>query len=264
MDPGKGAPSQLRFRKSVTSLGPDDVAALQAGVTKMVAVSDDRGYEHWAGIHGLPLPMWCHHGDLFFLPWHRAYLYQMEQFLLDQEPAASLPWWDWTDQAGIPAVYGDTTLADGTANPLATAPITGIPDAQFTQDGIPKSTVTFRRPKAPLGLPSAQLVEQILGLSDFADFSNQLEGQVHNRVHVWVQGTMGMVPLAAYDPVFWAHHTMIDRLWALWQLRHPGAGPDPSMLSAALPPFSMTVGQTLDITALGYQYAASVSGTAPN
>lgn len=68
-----------------------------------------------------------------------------------------------------------------------------------------------------------------------------------------------MVPLAAYDPIFRAHHTMIDRLWALWQLRHPGAGPDPSMLNTALPPFSMTVAETLDITSLGYQYAASVS-----
>ena len=25
---------------------------------------------------------------------------------------------------------------------------------------------------------------------------------------------------AAYDPIFWAHHTNIDRLWSLWQLNN--------------------------------------------
>ena len=35
---------------------------------------------------------------------------------------------------------------------------------------------------------------------------------------------MSQIPLAAFDPLFWAHHTMIDRLWALWQQAHPGAG----------------------------------------
>ena len=229
----------------------------------MVAIADERGYEHWAGIHGLPLPIYCHHGDLFFLPWHRAYLYFMEQYLLDQEPAVSLPWWDWTDQLGIPPAYSDPALADGTPNPLASAPVTGIPDAQFTQDGVPRVTQTYRRPKHPAALPSPDLVEQILQLPTFDDFSTQLEGQVHNLVHWWTGGTMSMVPLAAYDPVFWAHHCMIDRLWALWQLRHPGADPDPGMLNAALAPFPMTVAQTLDITSLGYQYAQVVGVATP-
>jgi tyrosinase len=106
-------------------------------------------------------------------------------------------------------------------------------------------------------------VSQVLQLNDFPDFSMQLEQQIHNRVHLWVGGTMGMVPLAAYDPIFWAHHCMIDRLWALWQLHHPGVGPDPSMLADPLPPFPMTVAQTLDITSLGYQYAQSVHGANP-
>ena len=44
-------------------------------------------------------------------------------------------------------------------------------------------------------------------------------------MHIWVGGHMGQIPFAAYDPIFWAHHTMIDRLWRLWQLRHPGTLP---------------------------------------
>ena len=57
---------------------------------------------------------------------------------------------------------------------------------------------------------------------------------------------MGQIPWAAYDPLFWAHHAMIDRIWRLWQLRHGAVGPPQSMWNVALPPFPMTVGQTLE------------------
>lgn len=72
---------------------------------------------------------------------------------------------------------------------------------------------------------------------------------------------MGMIPFAAYDPVFWAHHTMCDRIWRLWQLRHTGSNPPASILDEALPPFRMTVRQTLSVTALGYDYAASTASS---
>jgi hypothetical protein len=35
---------------------------------------DERGYQHFAGIHGLPLPAYCTHDSPLSLPWHRAYL----------------------------------------------------------------------------------------------------------------------------------------------------------------------------------------------
>jgi tyrosinase len=70
---------------------------------------------------------------------------------------------------------------------------------------------------------------------------------------------MGDPSVAAYDPIFWAHHGMIDRLWYLWQLKHPGFRFSEAYLEIALPPFSMTVRQTLDITRLGYDYAAATA-----
>jgi tyrosinase len=70
---------------------------------------------------------------------------------------------------------------------------------------------------------------------------------------------MGQIPWAAYDPIFWAHHTMIDRLWRLWQIRHPNPVLPASLLNQALPPFPMTVADTLDIFALGYRYAAATT-----
>jgi tyrosinase len=43
---------------------------------------------------------------------------------------------------------------------------------------------------------------------------------LHNRVHVWVGGSMS--PLSSpNDPVFFLHHCNVDRLWAEWQREHP-------------------------------------------
>lgn len=223
-----------------------------------MGVSDDRGYRHYAGIHGLPLPMYCEHGSPLFLPWHRAYLYFFELALQDQVAGVSQPWWDWTSaashQSGLPVAYTETT----NGNPLTGSMIDPVAVQQATQEGDPIAPdKTVRQPGAPGELPTAAQVEAVLATGDFLDFSNQLES-IHNGVHVWTGGTMSEIPLAAYDPVFWAHHTMIDRVWRLWQLRHPTAGVPAGLLGEALPPFPMTVHQTLSVASLGYDYASTV------
>jgi tyrosinase len=254
--------SVLRQRRSVDGLDEAGLAALRRGLSAMEGLSDDRGFGHWAGIHGLPLPIWCVHGSPLFLPWHRAYLYFFEQYLADQEPQAALPWWDWSTQTGLPAAYAEPNLPDGSTNPLGSGPITGIPEGQFTRANLPIAAVTSRLPDDTSALPGPDQVAAVLDAADFTDFTQQVE-DLHNGVHVWVGGTMGLIPVAAYDPIFWAHHTMIDRLWYLWQLTHPGADPDADLLDTALAPFSMTVRETLDVTTLGYSYSAAVSSATP-
>ena len=66
------------------------------------------------------------------------------------------------------------------------------------------------------------------------------------------------IPLAAFDPLFWAHHTMIDRIWSLWQQANPGvpASGTVSLTQGLKLSPGMNVGQTLDINGLGYIYAA--------
>jgi tyrosinase len=62
--------------------------------------------------------------------------------------------------------------------------------------------------------------------SALLSFRNLLEGWagtgLHNRVHVWVGGSMGP-GTSPNDPVFFLHHCNIDRIWALWQEAHPTA-----------------------------------------
>jgi len=56
--------------------------------------------------------------------------------------------------------------------------------------------------------------------------------------------------ITAYDPLFWSHHSNVDRLWALWQETHSGKPES----TGALAPWSMTVEDTYSIKNLGYEY----------
>ncbi|HEU5003946.1 MAG TPA: tyrosinase family protein [Actinomycetota bacterium] len=248
-----------RVRPNVDAMSSTQLASFRQAFSGAMGVNDDRGFQHQAGIHGLPLPMYCTHGSPLFLPWHRAYLYFFELALQDQVAGVSLPWWDWTSAAshqhGLPAAYTDTSGN----NPLTGSAINAQAVQQGPSVGIQHPpTHTNRSPSPVSELPTPADVTSVLALGDFLDFSTQVE-QIHNNVHVWVGGTMSEIPLAAYDPVFWAHHTMIDRLWRLWQLKHPTAGVPSGLMNEALPPFPMTVSQTLSVTTLGYDYATAVA-----
>jgi tyrosinase len=67
---------------------------------------------------------------------------------------------------------------------------------------------------------------------------------------------MGDQAFASYDPIFWAHHATIDRIWRIWQRDHSGASLDPQLMGQALEPFPLTAAQVLDVKKLGYDYAS--------
>jgi len=102
-------------------------------------------------------------------------------------------------------------------------------------------------------LPNASAVAAAMTNGTFNTFASALEG-IHNSGHVWVGGSMGSVPFAPCDPVFWMHHCEIDRIWAEWQATHPGQNPTLPGSSATMDPWTETEMDTRDITALGYQY----------
>jgi tyrosinase len=246
------APQALRHRRSVRRLTAGQLAAFRKAISAAQVIGDDRGYQSWAGIHGLPLPKSCVHHSELFLPWHRAYLYMFEKALQERVPGVTLPWWDWTNHAsGIPDAYARQRV-DGRKNPLFDSPI------QPSGRTNPAQTRTNREPLSPDELPPVEEVRFVLENKDFLTFQTELES-IHDGIHEWTGGTMGVIATSAYDPLFWAHHCMIDRLWYLWQLRHSRVGVPASLLDRALAPFPMTVRDTLDITLLGYDYAASTA-----
>jgi tyrosinase len=288
----------MAIRESIRGLAesPAKLQLLRRACTRMMSLGDDRGYEWLASVHFLPFPGWCEHGTLLFLPWHRAYLYFFELGLQtrlgagfsERQPAdpeladVGLPWWDWASAEshveGIPEPY-DVAEADGDENPLRRGEITNCPGRDNSFVGV-WSTALLRAVRAqlpgaltPTGTPrtlrdpdeadelprQATLDNIVLQQSTFESFSNSLES-VHNDVHVWVGGAMSQVPTSSYDPIFWSHHAMIDRLWYVWQNSALGQDPPAVFLDTVLRPFPMTVRDTLRIDQLGYDYAVQVSG----
>ncbi len=250
----------MHTRVEVRSMTTDALASFREAIKASMEISDDRGFSAWAGIHGLPVPTSCKHWDPLFLPWHRAYLYLFEKSLQDRVAGVTLPWWDWTSlesrAQGIPA--SDTDRSN--TNPLRRGRVV-IDRADIaklrTTPGLlsaGSNPTTVRDPDVPANLPRDATIASILNAPTFSDFSSRMEN-VHGDVHGWVGGSMSQVPIAAFDPIFWAHHAMIDRLWYVWQLRHPNAGPPAAMLNRALDPFPLNVAQVLDIRQMGYDYA---------
>jgi tyrosinase len=263
----------VKWRRNAEQLTPDQLERLREAFRRAMAIKDDRGYWGHAGIHGLPLPDHCRtaHGTDLFLPWHRAYLYRFERALQDRgDPGVTLPWWDWaspgsqTDGGQLPRAFA-VRRAGNRQNPLFSAEVDPVGLDQWNRQRPPPPFAYARRTErfpGQLGaLPTEPQIRRMLRIDDFRTFSGALE-EIHGSVHVWVggeRGHMANVPFAAFDPVFWAHHCMIDRLWRLWQRAHPQAVLPAGLHTRALRPFELTVGQVLDVGPLGYDYASATT-----
>jgi tyrosinase len=228
----------------------------------MMQIGDNRGYNYLAGLHGVPgWYCWHHQRNTrtvrrarLFLPWHRAYLYRFEQSLQDQDPQVNVPWWDFFSEIsrseGIPKAFSDPFVEDSEPNPLYSFHMY-VPTANP-----PLDSDTVRSPASPLDLPTREDRDRLFTLTDFGDFNDEME-DIHDRIHAWAGGSMAQVALAAFDPLFYSHHAMIDRIWWLWQLEIGNSGIPPMMHDIVLEPFNLTVSDVLNIYDLGYDYASS-------
>jgi tyrosinase len=263
--------ASLIVRKNVNSLSPPELQALRDAYARAERIFDNRGYNYYAGFHGIPNWFCPHHDSSWraainarlFLPWHRAYLIYFERAIRDQTDPnwkVGIPWWDWGSPSshitGVPEAFSFYTT-NGQLNPLFSAWIYA-PNARP-----PISRWTRRFPGDPRLLPTQTRIEGLLNLSQFNDFSQQIE-DIHDFVHGWVGGNngtvggdMGNLGTAAWDPLFWSHHCMIDRLWYVWQLRQGINNISPELLPLVLQPFGLTVRDVLNVNALGYEYAVS-------
>jgi len=245
----------------VHNLSDDQVAAFRDAYRQMMQINDNRGYQYFAGLHGVPSWYCWHHQQnahsaqqmQLFLPWHRAYLYNFEMAMRDRVPGVTLPWWDWTlrspRQSGIPNIFGVLKVGNQT-NPLVTFRI-NLPN---TSPALVHNTK--RHPGNPDDLPAQSNVDDVLSRTDWNDFTDAIE-DVHDAVHGWVSGDMGVVGTAAFDPIFWSHHAMIDRIWWLWQVRNGSGNISTDLLDTVLAPFNFRVRDVLNVNDLGYDYAAA-------
>ena len=262
----------VRQRPSVSELSAAQLDELRNAFHDLQQTTDERGYQHLAGVHGLPLPAWCDrygHGKPTFLHWHRAYLWAFELALREAGNGhdVMLPWWDWINEPRIPAAYADENAPDGAPNPLFSVRINDVAlqegangEGDERAQELSQFPDTFRDPGLPgTALPTKDDIDKVLAYPDFETFTAKLEDW-HGAVHMWVGGHMTDVPYAAYDPIFWAHHAMIDRIWRIWQLGPSKASSlPPKIASMVMQPFNKTAADTLDPNALGYDYAVSAT-----
>lgn len=171
------------------------------------------------------------HDGRNFLAWHREYLATIEARLIAINPLVTIPYWDWvTDRSAIPAALTDPgDLADW---------------------GITRGSSFSGN-----SLASAAQLNSLLANSAFGAFQSTLEAApFHNRLHNLVGGTM-VTSASPADPLFWLHHAFIDKIWADWQVLHPGVNPsNPSEVLKPPPIMMRNVAQVLDTRALGYVY----------
>ncbi len=270
------------------------------------------GYPRWSKIPGTPkvpvtpLPSqslinqyWdqCQHGTWFFPPWHRGYLYAIENILrgiivgLGGPGSWALPYWNYFgtgNEYKIPPAFTQPKLPDGTANPLLVTARYG-----YKNDGI------IVIPLAQWGITQdCQLLPAYTGIQpsyyggDVTGFEHPgpdkrgtLEDNPHGAVHVAVGGQnpagigglMTIPDTAALDPIFYLHHCNIDRMWDEWNASGKTNPADSNWLNGPVAtgdrkflmpkpdktPWSYTAKMVNDISQLDYTYEPPTHTVAP-
>jgi tyrosinase len=219
------------------------------------------------------------HLSAAFGPWHRVLLAHFEAELRAIDSSVTLPFWDWTDPDSTNAVFADDFLgsdgrdSDGQVMDGPFAFSKGnwrvvVKDDDSNPDFLARSLGAD--PSATALPDKVQDQDPVMALTDYDDtpwyddmrtapaqrarvdqlFRFRLEYDLHNLVHRYVGGDMGLAA-SPNDPVFWLHHCNIDRLWSLWE----------QTAGAAVRYAPMTggpAGQSAD-TALIYNFAGAAS-----
>ena len=168
-----------------------------------------------------------------FLAWHRQYLNIMESRLREEKPNVTIPYWDSVTDRTIPVALLDPTL---------------LSDLSVTRSWNPGWLADSR-----------DLTAAITFSGSFTGFQSLLEGTVHGGTHNAVGGNMARASSPA-DPLFWLHHSFIDKLWADWQ-ESPNDDNPPNIQESLMPSsfstgvdFSIQIKDLLKISALDYSY----------
>ena len=211
----------------------------------------DTSFPGWGEIPGppavptTPLPsqtiqgqFWkqCQHQTWYFAPWHRGYLIALEDQIrliiigLGGPSDWSLPYWNYfgpDDEFRIPPAFTEKTLPDGSPNPLYVYARFGINgdgniyiDTSKVSEACQDNTVYTGSNAAT---PSPGYGGPLTGFSHRGDSTGNLEKNPHNPVHTQIGGSyeeiwglMADSGIAALDPIFYLHHSNIDRMWAAW------------------------------------------------
>jgi tyrosinase len=204
-------PLMVRVRKDANVLTPGERDRFLAAFAKLNNQGAGR-FTDFRNMHtnaGSPEA----HGNAGFLPWHRAYLLDLERELQAIDPSVALPYWRFDRPA--PNLFSPDFL--GVANATGTVQFSASNPLQFwVTDGVPGIN---RRPFFNTATASANVISEAATLALGASYPafRAMEGSPHGSAHTSFGGSISSIPTAARDPLFFLLHCNVDRLWAKWQ-----------------------------------------------
>ena len=219
-------PVMVRIRKDANQLGPAERDRFTTALGKLN--NEGAGlFKDFREMHRLLVALMQAHGNPGFLPWHRAYLLDLERELQRIDPSVTLPYWrfdrpapnvftaDFMGDSGV----GDTVVFSG-ANLLRQWQTDGVPG--ITRDpgfDVQAATANVISEASTLGLGGDRPNAVFDGGPSPAAGFDLMEFNPHGNAHTsfvppsWLRSA-GTAPR---DPVFFLLHCNVDRLWARWQ-----------------------------------------------
>lgn len=158
-----------------------------------------------------------------FLPWHRMFVLYLEQIVrqVSGRMDFTLPYWNYTSYD--PAKRGILPLQFRMPADPVFASLYRADRTSLANSGQP---IHKYQAGDAMDISTAMAKQSYSSVGTVQGFCRAIDSGIHGRIHV-LTGTsknMGAVPYAGRDPLFWVHHSNIDRLWASWNL-NGGANP---------------------------------------
>ena len=214
----------VRIRKDATTLSNGERDRLLAALAQF----NNQGLGRFADFAGTHVSAGSAeaHGRPGFLPWHRAFVLDLERELQAIDPSVAMPYWRFDRPA--PSLFTPQFLGRGRLNGPGTTPVTlastnplrfwkGGPTPGITRD--PSFNVGGTSPgplsqTAALALGNPGALFRNFRRIEFVPGSQQ---DYHGSAHVSFSGPIDTIATAAQDPLFFLLHCNVDRLWAVWQ-----------------------------------------------
>ncbi|HKV07732.1 MAG TPA: tyrosinase family protein [Thermoanaerobaculia bacterium] len=205
-------PVMVRVRKNANNLTAGERDRFIAALAQLNNQGLGR-FVDFREMHRTSISLAQAHGAPGFLPWHRAYLLDLERELQAIDPSVALHYWRF-DQPS-PNLFTLGFL--GVANSLGTVQFSATNPLRFwvtdTMLGINRRPF-FNTGSAPPGLRTEA---QTLGLGTLYRQFRTMEGNPHGSAHTSFGGFIENPGTAPRDPLFFLLHCNVDRLWAKWQ-----------------------------------------------
>ncbi|KAL2931948.1 Polyphenol oxidase chloroplastic [Bienertia sinuspersici] len=287
----------LKVRPPAHSVDNEYLEKFNRAMSLMKALpsSDPRSFTQQANVHcaycngayaqvGFPnLDLQVHNCWLFY-PFHRCYLYFFERILgsLIDDPTFAIPFWNWDAEPGMrmPAIYTDPNsplydpIRDQAHQPPKVLDLNydltdsnDLPDPEMISANL---TLMYRQMVTNSNGPTLFLGQPYRAGTRPNPGGGSVEYVPHGTVHVWTGDrnqpnfeNMGNFYSAARDPIFFAHHGNVDRMWSIWKTLG-GNRQDPTdtdWLDASFifydenaQPVRIRVRDCVDTNRLGYTY----------